>query len=407
MFKIIENKRIENFEIEYSYLLVHNGFTVDNVGAKEVEVWNSSKSKFDKSYEIEALEDRSQFLGNFPISAFREGSKLYLFGWNNFEDFNIDLELYINEGFEKYFVDFHIIPNLSSWKRQYSFAEYTKAFHSILQDKISKYEFLLSNKIYDKFTKLKLTISHKFEGNPINQELEDYKSLILIVHNKVTEQFNHKSKVTFVLTSFEFPEMLKTSCEQYLLYFAQFLQDLGINAISNLKEEAGRVLFSVTPTDDVEALDKIREALAVYLNLPSSPIVYDESFAAMRIKQQVDNLQHSQRMIEMEFRMSQTVIESQDKIIQQKDSTFEQQSKIIEKITDKAVMINSAENKEELEELFDGVKVGKSKFLAEQVGLHLNPATALKAVGKKLIGQEDDLISLNLNDEMEDKIIER
>ncbi len=102
---------------------------------------------------------------------------------------------------------------------------------------------------------------------------------------------NNLHKSNFQLNvRFNFPEQFKTPCEQYLLYFAQFLQDLGISATSNLKEEAGKVLFSVTPTDDKEALDKIREALAVYLNLPASPIVYDDSFAAMRLQQQIENL---------------------------------------------------------------------------------------------------------------------
>jgi hypothetical protein len=59
-------------------------------------------------------------------------------------------------------------------------------------------------------------------------------------------------------------------------------------------------------------------------------------------------------------------------------------------------MINSAENKEELEEIFDGVKVGKSKFLAEQFGIHLNPATAAKSFGKKLLGK-DEIIELGLD----------
>jgi hypothetical protein len=237
--------------------------------------------------------------------------------------------------------------------------------------------------------------------NKIYELIDLHTDLLKSWHFEILSQSNRAQRFTFQ-TNFKFPKEIKFSCEQYLIYFVKFLEDLGINTTSNLKEEAGKVLFSVTPTDDIEALDKIREALAVYLNLPTSPIVYDESFASMRLKQQVDNLQHAQRMTEIEFRLAQKVIENQDKIIQQKDSVIEQQSKILEKITDKAVMINSAENKEELEEIFDGVKVGKSKFLAEQLGLHLNPATALKAVGKKLIGKDDEITSLNLDKEVEE-----
>jgi len=40
-----------------------------------------------------------------------------------------------------------------------------------------------------------------------------------------------------------------------LIYFAQFLADLGIDATTELKETAADVLFTVTPKDGSEALD--------------------------------------------------------------------------------------------------------------------------------------------------------
>jgi hypothetical protein len=69
---------------------------------------------------------------------------------------------------------------------------------------------------------------------------------------------------------FDFPAPIKNACEQYLLYFVQFLSDLGIEANAEVKEQASQVLFSVTPVDEKQALQRIREALQVYLGLPLS-----------------------------------------------------------------------------------------------------------------------------------------
>ncbi len=80
-----------------------------------------------------------------------------------------------------------------------------------------------------------------------------------------------KAHVNSVVVSFKFPEEIQVACEQYLVYFVQFLRDIGIEATANLTEEAGNVLFSVTPKNQAEALDNIRTALAVYLRLPSHP----------------------------------------------------------------------------------------------------------------------------------------
>ncbi|MGI8639869.1 MAG: hypothetical protein ACR2MG_07930 [Pyrinomonadaceae bacterium] len=299
-----------------------------------------------------------------------------------------------------------IIPLQLHWKNSFTIAEYREVISSKLENHP---DFDVESSFDPDSTPMRAVMNlfiglpvilrfvEDFSNNPISEALRKYVELVKQKHDETFQLLSTKYEKDSLNTIFAFPIEIKTSCEQYLVYFAQFLQDLGINATSNLKEEAGKVLFSVTPTDDVEALDKIREALAVYLNLPSSPIVYDESFAAMRLHQQIDNLQHSQRMAEREIRsaerelrLAQTVIESQDKVIVQKDTLIEQQTKVIDKITSKSIMMDSLENKEELEEIFEGLKIGKSKFLMEQLGVHLNPATALKTVGKKILGKEDE-----------------
>jgi hypothetical protein len=85
----------------------------------------------------------------------------------------------------------------------------------------------------------------------------------------ITESLNEE-KGKSLATYFSFPEDVKTSCEQYLLYFGEFLRTVGINAAVEIKEEADRVLFSVTPNDSHEALDRIRQVLDLYLGLPTA-----------------------------------------------------------------------------------------------------------------------------------------
>jgi hypothetical protein len=120
------------------------------------------------------------------------------------------------------------------------------------------------------------------------------------------------------------------------LFFVQFLRDLGINATSNLRKKRGSSFFS-TPTDDVEALDKIREALAVYLNLPSIPVCIMTVFNHA-IKTTSRNLQHSQRMMEMEMRSAHTRFVYPNKNIEIRTdnrsakSFIDNQIKIIEKL---------------------------------------------------------------------------
>ncbi len=289
---------------------------------------------------------------------------------------------------------------LAEWKGNYSFNEYLEEYEVLFQNNKINAEF---ERFDGDFVQYEITFEIPFESKKIIDLISEHQRTLINIHEVVEPLIRAKSYENTFLGVFNFPEALKIPCEQYLLYFAQFLQDLGINATSNLTEEAGKVLFSVTPTDDIEALDKIREALAVYLNLPSSPIVYDESFAAMRLQQQVENLQHSQKMAVREIQLNEKLLLAQSDMIREKNVTISQQQSIIEKLSNKSIMIDSAENKEELEEVYKGIKVGKSESLIKWLGLHLNLATVIKEAVKNTLGKGDKIIELQIDDTKKDE----
>lgn len=290
-----------------------------------------------------------------------------------------------------------IDPPLNEWKYNFTFKYYLSEFLKLLSTRNNLKHQTYSGEPND--YRIVIERIANFDDDLMIIEVERFLGEFISLHQDVLSKINNFEVEPNIITQFDFPDELKIPCEQYLLYFAQFLQDLGINATSNLKEEAGKVLFSVTPTDDVEALDKISEALAVYLNLPSSPIVYDDSFASMRLQAEIERLQSSQRIAEMEFRVAHKALESQDKIILQQSILLEQQAKVIEKITDKAVMINSAENKEELVKIYEGAEFSHSKWLFELTGIKLNPVKVIETAVKNTLGKGDEIIELGLNKE--------
>jgi hypothetical protein len=318
-----------------------------------------------------------------------------------FEDsLEVDLTLASTDQIE---INIDIFPIGSDWNLPFTINDYISEFSSLWEK--NDYEKSLSFETWewsiDKYAEdFTISLSNSFFIDSSDEKLKDQLSPLISTvqqsHETVLRLLREKTNETFILEEFEFPTEIKVGCEQYLIYFVQFLKDLGINATSSLQEKSGKVLFSIFPTDEATALIKIREALSIYLNLPSSSITYNESFAAIRLQQQIEGLQYNQRMTEREIKvtrkelhLAQTIIESQDGIISEKNLTIQQQKKIIDKIVSSSIMVDSAENKEELEEIFDGLKVGKSKFLAEQLGIHLNPATAIKAVIDKFTGKDE------------------
>ena len=400
MIEIRKNENLENHEMEYKYNLYLDGVLCEGAGVYIEDV--------DMQYGLRVLEVKEQLstekLKKIPLSEFYEIEKLNFYSWKDFDVFSLRIEIdrFNSKLNQVCSTTFKISPELSFWKKSFNFAEYQELFNGILNDKFSELNLIYGNNKYNEFSEIIYYVFHDFSNaESIDNELKKYEIALIQTHQETIETLQSHITRESLLTSFDFPEELKAPCEQYLLYFAQFLRDLGINATSNLKEEAGKVLFSITPSENIEALDKIREALAVYLNLPSSPIVFDESFAAIRLQQQIENLQHSQRMAARELQFSEKLLTAQSDIIQEKNVTIsqlqsnnEQQAKIIEKITSSSIMMDSVENKEQLEKIYDGLQIGESKTLKEWLGIHLNPAKLIKTGVKNAFWNEGETITV-------------
>lgn len=152
-----------------------------------------------------------------------------------------------------------------------------------------------------------------------------------IVHEIVIETENALTTQVVTdafVTRFSFPSNIKTACEQYLLYFVQFLSDLGIEAKANLNNQAPDVLFSVTPKNKDQALSTIQDALTAYLSIPSS-----STFAAdvalsndIAVKQLEANVYH----LKGQVMLAQALLQAKDATIDALQLTNFQQRQLLE-----------------------------------------------------------------------------
>src|SRR5882724_5613846 len=57
-----------------------------------------------------------------------------------------------------------------------------------------------------------------------------------------------------LMAVFRFPSEISLPCEQYLLYFAQYLRELDIESSAEIRHQADQILFRVVPATGPEAL---------------------------------------------------------------------------------------------------------------------------------------------------------
>ena len=166
---------------------------------------------------------------------------------------------------------------------------------------------------------------------------QNYKLVILDVESHFLSLSQNNTLTTF----FDFPDTIKIACKQYLLYFAQFLEDIGINVNTSLKDHANQVLFEVVPKNSQQAIDKIRDALNIYLATPGlskiseNRIASNKNIAAYQWMNQVDFLITQLRQVEAELKMKDATIETlelsnyQYKQLLSETKSSEQDEKII------------------------------------------------------------------------------
>ncbi|MEM6718177.1 MAG: hypothetical protein AAF611_02575 [Bacteroidota bacterium] len=185
---------------------------------------------------------------------------------------------------------------------------------------------------------LEVSESNRFEFKLKKLDNEkDIKSLFYLIIKELNEimsphiiKLNEEKQIDqdMLNNTFTFPPEIQSSCEQYLIYFATFLKDIGINAETNIESKAHETLFTVTPKDGEEALDKIKEALHIYLSLPESPEF--ESVAAELHDVGVHQLVSQVHFLKSQLAMGKTMIQMKDATIEALKLTNYQQKAIIQ-----------------------------------------------------------------------------
>lgn len=211
---------------------------------------------------------------------------------------------------DDYSITFVCSLEVDNWTREYSPSEYLKEIFQVFSYENDASTFRYESRFHEDF-------EYRFEFR-IDSELRIAEEVLRwrdYLHKNVDEIDNRLasgSSRRSVVRLFSFPEEVAFTCQQYLLYFVQFLRDLGIDASSELKHEAGRVLFSVTPNNKEGALDTIRTALNVFLRLPASPVTSDmnSEIAVQRLEAQVLRFQSDLKLASAELQAKNATIEA-------------------------------------------------------------------------------------------------
>lgn len=204
------------------------------------------------------------------FSFFREVAE-----WENWLEIEVYCNEYLDEKIPKIKIQI-ILQDWENWAKPWSMSALAKEFELSIKE--------LGNKKLKYWQEDEESMLNGFGiqyfpenlNNDIKSEVDNILSLLQTSLETTNKRLLASIDGDTVLTYFHFPEEIKTACKQYLVYFAQFMTDIGISVNTELKEEINHTLFKIIPKNENESLEKIREALDLYLNAPNDKAFQDE-----------------------------------------------------------------------------------------------------------------------------------
>lgn len=272
---------------------------------------------------------------------------------------NDSAEICIRKEKDCYVLEFEFQYDYEFWNRGYSVPEIVNII-----EKASKQKEILF-RVDDSETTLNgFRFYEELEHTDADIKLKDEVQRIMEIVKEIFEisydlvERNNNDTIYFEL---EADKSVHTIYKQYLVYFEQFLNDVGIRSKMEIKDEINKILLSVQPEDKTIALKNIRDCLEIYLNLiDNREIQVYEDYSNIAVMQLKSNIEH----LKSQLMLANTIIEQQ---------------KISINLL-KSMTVGATKLPEEEINILDGaIKVKEFQYK----GLLINPAKILKLLKRR------------------------
>ncbi|MFD4931565.1 hypothetical protein ACFWMS_22100 [Peribacillus butanolivorans] len=375
----IGEKIEDNGGIPYEFSLFVNGMEVPRESGYIYKFPTGDFTATIADWEYGKLAFNSTFIG--AMSEIPIIKSNYQFDFIDLID-GINIEKIENGGIEKYILAFEMgFNDFENWKNPFSIHEFAEVISKRI-NRDSDLEFKWIQKEEDMVVNGCEIVFEVYDGNEtINSFIEGGMASIKKIYDEVINILLSQGKNT-VLSIFNFPEQVRTPCEQYLLYFVQFLKELGIEATADIKHEAGDVLFSVNPISGHTALMQIRQALEIYLQMPD--ILSNTNNMQIPIDPKVQQLMANIQHLNGQLMLSNAISQAREETIQHQQVTIRQQQVIIDAtiIQNSLLSISQGVNNEK-EEILGGT-VSLTKIQGK--GFEVNLPTIYRWIRNTIVG---------------------
>jgi len=182
----------------------------------------------------------------------------------------------------------------------------------------------------------------------IHEAKKEYQSLVVKLARAGSENI-------FVKV-FNFPKEYESICTQYLVWFGEFLLNLGINADVSAENNRHQTSLIVSPKEAPELLIKIEQLFYQYLSLP-----YIEYLPAQAVSASVED-KYLLQMLFSQVENFKNQIQMKEAVIEMKELSIASLKENLHEKEKKILLIQSMKNAKDIEMFGGAISLGEIKL---------------------------------------------
>lgn len=339
----------------------------DNKGA----YFLSNQGK-DKQLNIVAID-----LLQMPINEYPNNLRLMIHEYNDF----LSGFLYIEPKKHHLKITMQFEHDVSKWNNPFTIDELNKS----LCDRLAEMNYVADDEEYFRIDVI-FEISIQ-ESTTLAELIQNHSNKVKkIIEEEKVRLANINFEETFIKI-FNFPDEYKNIYSQYLMWFGEFLKNLGINVNVTTQNNQGQTSLIVSPKDAPELLDEIEKQFYLYLQLPYVEVLppqremsIQEQHTFMAIRQQI-------QMLEMQVETKDSLLLNHNSTIASLNTTVARQADLIETQADKLTLVNALVDKDKWTKVPFTEGTFKCKnFGKKTMSIQFEPL----AVFNKLVNKKDE-----------------
>jgi hypothetical protein len=269
--------------------------------------------------------------------------------------------------------------NLGTWNHPFSAIEFCQYF--------------VENFTHDEFCALSeshhgINFSFMMSKNEtelkIIDKIEILNNLFEKSKNDSIEALTHSKSKELFIRMFDFPSDYANICSQYLMWFGEFLKNLGIEADVSTENKDGKTSLTVSPAENGEMLEQIEELFHTYLSLPYVKVLPPEQDISPQ------NL-HAYQTAIFQVQHLGTQIQMKDAAIASYQATNTTLSERVEHQAGKLILLESLQEKEKWNKVpFTLGSLEVKDFPTKKCTLKFEPAVLYNKLSKNKKNEQDE-----------------